>query len=172
MTANAFREDMELCFDAGMDDFLSKPVTLQRLAAVLAKWIVQAPEAEETAEPEIVDTGDPVNRAVLAELLGGADDALLDEMLAAFRSAAMDSWSEVERALGAGDPVQLGKAAHGAKGEARSAGAVALGNLYERLENAARERDMILARTLSDQLRREVDRVVAFIKQPAMESSA
>jgi CheY-like chemotaxis protein len=39
MTANAFREDMEKCFAAGMDDFVSKPVTLDRLSTVLAHWL-------------------------------------------------------------------------------------------------------------------------------------
>ena len=39
MTANAFREDVEMCYQAGMDDFMSKPVTLNRLSQVLGKWL-------------------------------------------------------------------------------------------------------------------------------------
>jgi CheY-like chemotaxis protein len=39
MTANAFIEDEKRCREAGMDDFLSKPVDPERLFATLLKWL-------------------------------------------------------------------------------------------------------------------------------------
>ena len=38
MTANAFASDREACIQAGMDDFLAKPVNLRALAMVLDRW--------------------------------------------------------------------------------------------------------------------------------------
>ncbi|HEX2532212.1 MAG TPA: two-component regulator propeller domain-containing protein, partial [Chitinophagaceae bacterium] len=38
VTANAMREDRELCLQAGMDDYLSKPFEMEKLIAVLEKW--------------------------------------------------------------------------------------------------------------------------------------
>ena len=38
MTANAMDEDRERCFEAGMDDFVSKPVTISTLSAMISKW--------------------------------------------------------------------------------------------------------------------------------------
>jgi len=38
LTANAFNEDREQCFAAGMDDFLSKPFTVDQLENLVARW--------------------------------------------------------------------------------------------------------------------------------------
>ena len=44
LTANAMQDDRQRCLDAGMDDFLAKPFTLQQLQAQLARWLPHAGE--------------------------------------------------------------------------------------------------------------------------------
>ena len=43
MTANAFSEDRQRCVDAGMDDFISKPVIPEALYERLLKWLERRP---------------------------------------------------------------------------------------------------------------------------------
>ena len=42
MTANAFAEDKQRCLEAGMDDFITKPVEPERLFACILRWLRQA----------------------------------------------------------------------------------------------------------------------------------
>jgi len=48
MTANAMKEDRDECLKAGMDDFLSKPVKLEELVNMLAKWSVMGREKKDS----------------------------------------------------------------------------------------------------------------------------
>jgi len=41
MTANAMQGDQEQCLQAGMNDYLSKPVILNELTSMLSKWAVK-----------------------------------------------------------------------------------------------------------------------------------
>ena len=44
VTASAMQSDVQKCLDAGMDDYLSKPVRLKALATVMARWAPEGPD--------------------------------------------------------------------------------------------------------------------------------
>ncbi len=186
MTANAFREDREKCFDAGMDDFVSKPVTMHRLASVLTTWITKAPGAaapeaippasRQAHIPRPVDErpahGAAIDLGLLENLLGSSDREMIAEIMAEFVAAAADSWREVQASAEKRDPVELTKAAHGAKGEARNVGAVTLGDLYEELEKSAKQSAMGDIDTLMAAIPGELRRVQSFANEIAARKSA
>ena len=127
LTANAFREDAERCFAAGMDDFISKPVTMARLSAVLVRWLtIPGATGPDGPEPEISDALPMIDLAGLAEILGTDEPAVLNQVLEEFMAAAVATLVEVEAAVERGDPAGIKAAAHGAKGEARCAAATSL----------------------------------------------
>jgi HPt (histidine-containing phosphotransfer) domain-containing protein len=57
MTAHALKGDRERCMDAGMDDYVSKPIQPQALLNVLERWL-QAGEREQPAEGSVIEEMD------------------------------------------------------------------------------------------------------------------
>ena len=46
LTANVLASDKKACFDAGMDDFLGKPLSMKKLKAAIKKWVKTDTEAQ------------------------------------------------------------------------------------------------------------------------------
>jgi len=119
LSANAFREDRERTLDAGMNEHVGKPVTLARLAAVLARWVPAAPPAVDGDAPPNMQAAD---RAAAAALLARVLDSVAEDCAC------------IRQELAAGRPTQAAASAHRAAGAAALAGARALGEALARLE--------------------------------------
>jgi CheY-like chemotaxis protein len=142
ITANATAEQRQLCADAGMDDFLAKPVTLAQLGEVLNQWLGPGEGAEPVAAPgaEPAAADGVLNLAHLADMLGD-DRTMLAEALAEFVSSSVELLHTLDRGLAERTEVEAHRAVHSLKGAARTAGAFQLGDSAERLEDAIERGD-------------------------------
>jgi signal transduction histidine kinase/response regulator of citrate/malate metabolism len=131
LTANALKGEAEKCLAAGMDGYLTKPLTLDRLREAVERWMT--PPSETASDDGDVAANDAIDRAVVAQLFGD-NQAMVDRVLRRFREAGAALAADI--AAAGDDPVRLADAAHKLKGAARAAGAVRLGDLAAALEQS------------------------------------
>src|SRR5262249_32126466 len=128
-------------------------------------WLLEhKPQADDEANGHQVVTtnGKPLDLAALESLLGTSDREIMVDIIQEFVSAARESWTGVHGCAESSDHLALTRAAHGAKGEARNAGALYLGDLYERLESIARHNDRSEVAELLAAIPIELQRVETF----------
>jgi PAS domain S-box-containing protein len=140
MTANAMRGDREQCLDAGMDDYISKPVRIEDLVAALERCAPQS--TEPAAVPEMAAPADPlVDWDVLARLQAdlGDDGTIVIEVIEMFLADAPQQLDRMRQALAAAAAHDLHHAAHTLKSTSASVGALALAACCRELEELARD---------------------------------
>lgn len=140
VTAHAMAENRQRCLDAGMDDFLAKPLTQEELLAMLRRWLRDPPSVASVAgDGAVAARGifDPTPLHTVDRLKPGAG-----RQLAAILQAELPlAPATFQQLLADGDLEALSQAAHKLRGASGNLGAVELYQVCLVLEQAVRKRD-------------------------------
>jgi CheY-like chemotaxis protein len=158
MTANAMKEDRDICLAAGMDDYISKPVQVEELVGALHRCRPHQPQAPQATPPSVEQSAlevevstvqsveavtpvvlDPQALERLQVTLGKKADDMLPRLIEDFYRDADRMLGQAKQAVEQEHAEDLRRAAHSLKSTSATFGALALSAIALDLEALARD---------------------------------
>ena len=140
MTAHAMKGDQELCLEAGMDAYIAKPVSGDRIEEAIAR-ILSSGSAVQPIAKTIPSSLILWNRAQALERLDG-DEKLLQEIVHIFLEESPKQLANLKQAVTDGNAELIERTAHGLRGELSYLGMPAVSQRAHELEQMGRHRDL------------------------------
>jgi CheY-like chemotaxis protein len=166
-TAHALKGDDQKCFQAGMDDYITKPISISELERILMRWISANKRIDcvhETKEIDEVD--DALDDKIFMRFYKMVEDEM-ESLIESHREATRDYFKMLRTSLEIQNFSEISKAAHTIKSSHANFGAMKTVRLAREIETHARTEmpDITMLCALAQELEKEARRVDAAISR-------
>jgi CheY-like chemotaxis protein/HPt (histidine-containing phosphotransfer) domain-containing protein len=164
MTAHAMKGDKERCLEAGMDGYLSKPISSQRIGEAIARILGTEHRGRDQPEHPILPRHDALWDPTKALQKVDGDEQLLHELVQIFLNESPKQMQSLEDAIETGDPEKLERTAHNLKGELGYLGLSDAARKALALESMGQQRSLQSAAKLFTTFQAELSAVCATMR--------
>ncbi len=186
MTANAMYEDRKRCLEAGMNDYISKPIRISDLSAAIQRVHVITPAIEQaalngaygnlTSMPLLDATPsrpvDPNALQEFAEMMGESGDTMVTELIRLYLEGTPLLINEFNRGLIVQDMGSIQHAVHTLRSGSAQIGARAFAAIAAELDELCYRNDLPTIVTKADALLVEYERVMSYFRHELARRSA
>ncbi|MBP1910722.1 PAS domain S-box protein [Methanolobus bombayensis] len=169
MTAHAMKGDEERCLDAGMDDYISKPITLQAINDILDKWIETIEnthsEINRKSDNQILFEDEMIfdSNLLMENVMGDGDTA--KEILLTFLRDSSKQMDNLEKSIDKEIVFDVISSAHSLKGSSSNIGGNALSSILAELENEVKSNNMGAVKNLYPKIKCQYQLLINEIKK-------
>jgi len=157
VTADALEGDREKCMQAGMDDYITKPIRIADIQGVLQRWSSKAAGQQPPRQTPTEIPGDGELEHAMSDRIRQlgleTDPAFVVELIESYSPLFTNQSRAIEEAFSKQDEAKLRYAAHSLKGASLNIGANKLGAICRTIEDLAEKKDLAASAKLLPDLK-------------------